>query len=182
MTLGSVRDLIEAGLSEPAGRRNGLWGLCRRRLAPEVHRAEWKTGWRGTAVVGSGGCGLCRPLAGGLVRPLPEATASFGTMAVAMRRSSPAGAWSARRSIGSKVVTARAGHEVSFQKEDRQGGSRHGRGQVMRVNEVLPQHGQRSCRCEGAASSVGSASGSGTSSSLRQSASFPARCPLARKP
>src|SRR5215471_2827008 len=33
------RDLIEAGLSEPAGWRRGLWGLCCRRLGRDTRSA-----------------------------------------------------------------------------------------------------------------------------------------------
>src|SRR4029453_4906289 len=106
----------------------GLWGLCRRCLARGLYPAGPKAGCQGAAVAEDGGCGRCGCLAGGLVRPAPGATALPGTVAVAIRRNTPAGAWSARRSIGLRVVAAGAGPWVVFPKEDRQGGRRHCRG------------------------------------------------------
>lgn len=53
---GLGRDLIEAGLSEAAGWRNGLWALWLRQLA-EADAIEPKVGCRGSAVAGDGGYG-----------------------------------------------------------------------------------------------------------------------------
>jgi hypothetical protein len=59
-----------------------------------------------------------------------------------------------------------------------------GRGRVPRVIIAPPQQGQRSSGRVGLASSAGAiiGAGAGTASSFRQSASFAARWPLARKP
>jgi len=78
-------------------------------------------------------------------------------------------------------VAVRVAHEVSCQKDGRRGC---GRGRVMRVIIVPPQQEQRSGLCNGAVSRACSAvdCAGTTSSSLRQSASFAARWPLARKP
>jgi hypothetical protein len=46
-----MHDLIEAGLSEAAGWRAGLWGLCRRRLIREVVLADPGVGHQGSTMV-----------------------------------------------------------------------------------------------------------------------------------
>ena len=172
-----MRDLIEAGMSEPAGWRNGLWGLCRRRLVWEADPGDPTAGHRCVAAIGGGGCKRRVHVAGVGMRAVRSVTDLPGTIAITIGRSSPAGAWGARRGIRSEGVAVLAGHDVSFQKEDLDGGARHGLGRVVRMIAVLPQPGQWSCRCVGEASSASSAAGSsaGTASSLRQSASLSVR-------
>ena len=110
----------------------------------------------------------------GAVSPAPEMTSCRVTSAVARGRNRPTGVGHAGRGIWSGDVATRAGHDVSFQKDDRDVGNRHGLGRVVRTIAVLPQHGQRWLRSV-ASVGDGSGSGAGTASSRRQSASFPAR-------
>ena len=73
-----------------------------------------------------------------------------------------------------------AAHELSHQMDGRRGS---GRARGPSVIIVPPQHGQRSSRRGVTGSSVAAdGATSGASSSFRQSASFAARWPLARKP
>ena len=174
---GSARDLIEAGLSEPAGWRNGLWGLCCRHLAREAAACD-RVAWCAVTRVGDGDG--WRPDVVVLGAAVPSALAVTiwpVTSAVAGRGQSPSGVRTARRSIWSGNVATLAGHDVSCQKDGREGGDRHGLGRVVRLIAVLPQQGQRWLRSMAAASSVGEGSGSdaGTVSSVRQSASLSAR-------
>ena len=80
----------------------------------------------------------------------------------------------------SGAVEMSANHELSHQKDGQRGS---GRARVPRVIIAPPQHGQRSSRRGVTGSSVAAdGATSGASSSFRQSASFAARWPLARKP
>jgi len=78
------------------------------------------------------------------------------------------------RQVGSAAVGMRERHELSYQKDDRQGS---GRGSVARRTIGPPQHGQRWDGSGVSASSAGGDAGAagGVSSSLRQSASFSTR-------
>ena len=54
---GTRRDLIEAGLSEPAGWRARLWGLCLRRPVRDGTAAEVGEDLDGLSVEDGGDCG-----------------------------------------------------------------------------------------------------------------------------
>ena len=86
-----------------------------------------------------------------------------------------------RRGGQSGAASISTVHELSHQKDGRRGS---GRARVPRVIIVPPQHGQRSSGRGVTGASVVATVGAtgGASSSLRQSASFSARWPLARKP
>ena len=97
---GWARDLIEAGLSEPAGWRNGLWGLCCQRLAREADARDGIAGW--TVAPDDDGGDLRWEVV--VVDAAPPMTTLPGPLAVAPGGSGHAGAWSARSSIGSYEV------------------------------------------------------------------------------
>ena len=169
------RDLIEAGLSEPAGRRARLWGLCRWRLVRVPPLAEAGDDVGRLIASRGGDCGR-QSRAGEVVLPViaanpatcrigaltANATVPAGAIGVRWRKSS-AGGWQSH-------------HEVSSQKDVRQGA---GRAMTPSTTMAPPQLGHgatasRTCSPDG--------SGDGASSSRRQSASLAARWRLARKP
>jgi len=112
------RDLIEAGLSEPAGWRVGLWGLCRWQLVREPPSAQADDDLGRLMASGGGDCGR-QIHAGEVVLPVIAAnpaicriealmasgTVPAGVIGVRWRKSSAAG-WQAH-------------HEVSSQKDVR---------------------------------------------------------------
>ena len=177
---GTQRGLIEAGLSEPAGWRAGLWGLCRWRRVrmPPSGEAGDDLG----SLISSGGGGYGRQSRAGEVA-LPVIAANSATCRIGALTTNgmvPAGAigvrWRKNGGAGWQVH-----HEVSSQKDVRQGA---GGARTARMTMAPPQVGQRSGRCNGTASWIRSAGGpcDGASSNLRQSASLAARWRLARKP
>ena len=174
------RDLIEAGLSEPAGWRARLWGSYRGRLVREPPSAEAGDDLGRLIAIGGGDCGR-RNRTGEVVLPVIAADpATCRIEALTANGMVPAGAigvrWRKSRAAGWQ-----AHHEVSSQKDVRQGA---GRARTASMTMAPPQDGQRSGRCDGTASWTCSAGGpcDGASSSRRQSASLAARSRFARKP
>ena len=157
-----------------------LWGLCRRRWVRDTKPGMPRSGSgelveggdaSGGAAIGVRGEWSCPHVAVLAPRRIAAASADneilTGAQGVRCWRAGP---------VGMPMH-----HELSFQEDVRRGGDR---GNVARVIIVPPQQGQRSNANGMAASSTGTADGLGgrTSSSFRQSSSFAARRPLARKP
>lgn len=174
------RDLIEAGLSEPAGWRARLWGLCLRRSVRETRSGEARDDLGRVITIGEHDCGRQIHAENAVLIATAANPAQHRIEALSANQTIPTGAMGARcRKAG--AAQAPMHHEVSSQKDGRQGVARGG---MSRMTMAPPQHGQRSGRRGGMVSWACSAgaSGDGTSSSLRQSASLAARWPLARKP
>ena len=105
-----------------------LWGLCRRRLVRDA-AAFALVAWRAVAPVADDddrlrdAVVLCAA-----VRSVPEVATRAMTTADGRRRSGPTGVRNARNDIWSEGASMGAGHDVSFQKDERDGGDRHGLG------------------------------------------------------
>jgi len=142
------RDLIEAGLSEPAGWRARLWGLCLRR--PVRDRPPEKPGDDLGRLIASGGgdCGRRIRAAAVVVPTIAANPAARLIGALMVNALIPAGAIGARRRK-SGVSGWPARHEVSSQKDGRNGA---GGGRTPSLTMAPPQHGQRSGRRGGMAS------------------------------
>ena len=171
------RDLIEAGLSEPAGGGLGLWGLCQRRWVRDGALAETGDAFCGLNAASvselrlvdrDGRCGheLDRRGCG-----------AASDRARADDRSVPF--WRDRPARSERAVELVGPQDVSSQKEGRGAA---GRGRTASLTMTPPQPGQRSGWRGGTVSSIGSAAAGGRLSRLRQTASLSARWPLARKP
>ena len=110
------RDLIEAGLSEPAGWRAGLWGLCRWRLVRVRPSAEAGDDLGRLMASGGGDCGR-RSRAGEVVLPVIAANpATCRIEALTANGTVPAGAIGVRWRKSS-AAGWQAHHEVSSQKD-----------------------------------------------------------------
>lgn len=153
----------------------GLWGL---RLWDPVRDASLTAGQEAVeTLVGFGG--LTGALDGGGFVVVVVVPARYGAALVARRRAASAGACDARyQQVDAGRTPCR--HEVSHWQEGRHAS---GRGSVPRVIMAPPQQGHRSVAGT-VPPAPGCSSGLGASvpSSLRQSAIFAARWPLARRP
>ena len=165
------RDLIEAGLSEPAGWRVLLWGLCLWRRVRGARSAEARQDLDGRSVIG-GVDGSRQIDAGNVV---------LGSTAAMVRQcriaAVPANATLLASAIGVRWRKSGVGEplmpqEVSSQNEGRSGA---GRGRMPSKTMAPPQNGQCSGWRGGTASRTSSATASGRSSNRRQSASLSAR-------
>src|SRR6202162_4305764 len=113
------RDLIEAGLREPAGWRARLWGLCRWRLVRVPPSAEAGDDLGHLIASGGGDCGRQRR-AGKVVLPVISANpATCRIGALTANATVPAGAIGVRW-WKSSAAGWPAHHEVSSQKDVRQ--------------------------------------------------------------
>ena len=133
------RDLIEAGLSEPAGWLGALWGLWLCRLVGDADHDLLDGDQLGVAEIAP---------AVGTVMVASERTGSDGLTAVTPGCRLPGG--SSDKAIRSGALGCRcrqpggrmpAAHELSCQKHGRRGSDR---GSVPRVIIGPPQQGQRS--------------------------------------
>jgi hypothetical protein len=145
MGRGRDRDLIEAGLSEPAEWRSQLWGLCLRGPVREPPSAEAGADLGHRIASGRGDCGRQRrawemvllviaadPTTCRIGALTANATVPAGAIGVRWRKSS-AGGWQSH-------------HEVSSQKDVRQGA---GRARTASMTMAPPQVGHRSGGCDG---------------------------------
>ena len=155
-----------------------LWGLCLGRSVRDTPGGGVSEDLAGLSQSCEGDLWLpwrvaeaMSALTGGTV-----ASRRIGPMAVDGRP--PAGVVGVRCLEGDAVGSS-ADHEVS---SARGGRADDGCGKMPRTTIVPPQHGQRSGGCAGRRSWTWLPDGEATSSRLRQSASFAARWPLARKP
>jgi hypothetical protein len=156
-----------------------LWGLCLRRL---VRDTGWAATWKGLGrLMASGEAGFWRQMcaADAVLAVIAAVPGRDGIGVAAANGRILAGAIGVR--CGRAGAASSPDHEVSCQKDGR---ASIGRGKMAMTTMAPPQHGQGSGRCGKDASGSWSAAGSagGMSRSLRQSASFAARWPLARKP
>ena len=149
--------------------------MCCRHLAREAAACDRVAGCAVTRVGDGDGWRRDVVVLGAAVPSALAVTIWPVTSAVAGRGRSPSGVRTSRRGIWLGNVATLAGHDVSFQKDDREGSDRHGLGRMVRLIAVLPQQGQRLLRSTAAASSVGEGTGADTVSSRRQSASLSAR-------
>jgi hypothetical protein len=164
------RDLIEAGLSEPAGWRARLWRLCLRRLVQGAPSAEAGDHLDGLIAIGEGDCS--RQIRAGNVDLGPAAALPAQRWIGAASVNAPilAGAIGARWRKGGAAELPMP-HEVSSQNDARAGV---GRGRMPRMTMAPPQMGHRSALCGARVSSNCSTGGSASDplSSWRQNASL----------
>ena len=174
------RDLIEAGLSDPARWRGRLWGLCLWRPVRDPASGEAREALGRLVAIDEDGWGRWIDAKGVELTATGGVPAQCRFGAAATNETIPASAIGARRRK-SGAAEPPMHQELSFQNDERQGVTR---SKMPRMTMAPPQHGHRSslrsgrvsCNC----STVGS--GDGALSSRRHSASLPARWPLARKP
>jgi len=137
---GRDRDLIEAGLSEPAGWRTWLWGLW---LWPEARARAPAEGWADVGrliAIGEDDYGWQKCAGEAVPTQIAGIAAWRGTGIGSASSMTPAGVIGARcRKSG--AVGSPTHHEVSSQKDGRRGSDG---GSLPRVIIVPPQHGQRS--------------------------------------
>ncbi len=167
------RDLIEAGLSEPAGWRARLWRLCLRRRVRGAPSAETGEHLDGLIAIGEGDCG--RQIRVGNVA-LDAATALLAQLrirAVPANATIRTGATGVRRRM-SGAAEPSVPHEVSSQNDERAGVARI---RMPRMTMVPPQLGHRSGLCTAGVSGSCSADGAGdgAASRLRHSTRLAAR-------
>jgi hypothetical protein len=149
-------DLIEAGLSEAAGWRAPLWGLCLRPVVRDTRAVVTRKDLGRLA--GSGETGSWRQMsaAAAVLAAIAAIPGRNGMEVPAANGRILAGAIGVR--CGRLGAASSSDHEVSCQKDGRAG---IGRGKKPMTTKVPPQHGQRSGRCGGSVSSTGLAAGSG---------------------
>jgi len=171
MAIGGGRDLIEAGLNEPAGWRAQLWGLCLRRPVRDGAAAEMGDDFDGLSVEAGGDCGR-------LIDGVDAVMGSTGAIVVQHRpgptsaNATPCAGVIGGRHRESGAAKPVVPQDVSFQKDGR-GGAAGARTASMTMTP--PQPGQRSGWWGGTVSGAGSATACGRSSSRRQTASLSAR-------
>lgn len=111
------RDLIEAGLSEPAGWRVWLWGLCRRRLIRDARSAVRRVAFDRPIAIGGSACEWLKE-AGMVASSAIRAAAAANRMAAVLTDEAiPTGVAGVRGEYGNAVE--REGHELSSQNRGR---------------------------------------------------------------
>ena len=147
-----------------------LWGLCLRHSVRDRQSAEAREDCDGLTATGEDDSGRQGRALSAALAPIGATAARGRITAVSRDDTICAGAVGVRCPEG-RAVGRSADHEVSCRNDGREGV---GRGRTLSTTMAPPQHGQRSGRRGRSVSWTWSASRSatGTSSNLRQSASF----------
>ena len=169
--IGRTRDLIEAGLSEPAGWRARLWGLCLWRWVREGVAAEMGGALGGLSATRVSDCGSRIAMGDAAMRSVEAVVALHRVGMMPANAASLAGVV-VNRHQESRAAEVTVPHDVSAEKVGRGGA---GRGRTASMTMTPPQPGQGSGRRGGTVSWTGSAATCGRSSSRRQTASLSAR-------